>query len=235
MIYERDFSGYKYHYKYDENGNKIYSIDNTKLETWYEYDDAGNLIRFYDSDGYETRYEYNENNQCIHMIDVYNNPIEEWYEYDDAGNMIHRKTSNGLEEFLEYDDNGNKIHYRNNSGVEYFYKYNSDGRLIYSESNMKLIHLKYSRIGNQCKSEERVYLYEYEYVDSIPIDFEKISSGVFKCVYRFKRRVYNELRIDFSKNGDIQLFSPSGDIIATVEDLSDLAKILTDLSKGSLR
>ena len=67
------------------------------------------------------------------------------------------------------------------------------------------------------------------------LDFEKISSGVFKCVYRFKRRVYNELRIDFSKNGDIQLFSPSGDIIATVEDLSDLAKILTDLSKGSLR
>ena len=222
MTYEKDLSGYKYRHKYDSNRNKIYTIDNTKLETWYEYDDAGNMIRFYDSDGYESQYEYDASNRLIHMVEN-RFDIEEWYEYDDAGNMIHRRASNGLEEFIEYNDNGKITHYRNNIGDEYFNKYNSDGRLIHYMST------------NQGVS-EKAYLYEYDTdADCIPIDFIKVSSGVFKCEYRFKKGTHCELKINFSSDGNIQLVSSSGDIISTPESLTELAKVLTDLDKGALR
>ena len=83
---------------------------------------------------------------------------------------------------------------------------------------------------------EKAYLYEYDTdADCIPIDFIKVSSGVFKCEYRFKKGTHCELKINFSSDGNIQLVSSSGDIISTPESLKELAKVLTDLNKGVLR
>ena len=57
---------YEEWYKYDKNGNMIYSKSSSGLECTRTYDEKGNEIYFKNSKGREEWKEYDENNNLIY-------------------------------------------------------------------------------------------------------------------------------------------------------------------------
>ncbi len=169
MIHSKDKNGLEFIFKYDENGNKIYSTDNHS-ETWYKYDSAGHEILYKNNFGYERKSEYDDKGNLIHIIcNESSGTSESWYEYDDAGNQIHSKNSDGYEVWYEYDSNNLLTYSKSSEGYETWTKYKSEDKPLYRkmsrmeeffeyDSNDRLICHK-----TIIKDSPLYSLFEYEY------------------------------------------------------------------------
>lgn len=145
-------------YKYDSNGNEIYTKSTAgNFEKFSDYDSNNNLIHtkmFGWKEHFEEEwYEYNLNSNLIHYKKISNHGLllEEWYEYDNNGILIHKKNSHDNEEWYEYDSEGKRIRVKKNDS-EIFYEYDEKGRLLHQkpipDSAGKELFYNYDSKGN---------------------------------------------------------------------------------------
>lgn len=198
--YDGDIEEFSRIFKYDENGNEIYSTDSRynyddeiKCEIYSEYDDQNRIISrsgIYNAEYKKEIWEYDKNNNVIHYLD--STCCEKWFEYDDQnrliyynedsriiiypvydtnGNRIFDKNPHGeIVEEYKYDENENKIYCRDKNGREEFYEYDDNNKLIYIKS---------------CKTDTNNSIFSEE-------SFRYDKSG--NCIYH--KFNYNDLNID---------------------------------------
>ncbi len=158
VISRKDWNGETI-YKYDKNGNKVYSKEEWFYGRFYEYDSDGRVIREYSDDerdengnkDSEIWNEYDENGNLIHVIDInHGTKSEKWRSYNNNNKIIsekmfyhnnrHKNSKTVWNTIFEYDENGNCIYEleEGNDGWknEIFYDYIKDGdvfiKYIYS-------------------------------------------------------------------------------------------------------
>lgn len=164
--------------RYDERGNKIYTLDESGRESFFKYDENNNLLNdgdydyTYDENGnllskkyvydefFLEEYKYDENGnktEFINKCNKYDNGTVYHYEYNDQGKLC-KITQEGSEDtgIFDYDENGNMIYEYNpfaengySLGREYIYEYDDKNRVVaIIDKDNFEISLKYDENGN---------------------------------------------------------------------------------------
>lgn len=173
LYYDTDITTYEY----DENNNRVRTVDALGNETLYEYDandnvtkitepngaetisvydDSGQMLSLTDALGRVTTYEYDSDGNRTKITDALGN--ETTFTYDDAGNMLSRTDAEGRVTHYEYDGNNNMTKMTDALGHETIFEYN--------ENNWR------TRM-----TDRRGFVWEWEYDDNGNVILERDPLG----------------------------------------------------------
>lgn len=78
---------------YDENGNLIHCKYDNGYEEKFKYNEEGQMIFSKDSDDVKIWFDHDENGNCTHLET--SSRYHQWMTYDENGKLIRKEDSNG--------------------------------------------------------------------------------------------------------------------------------------------